>query len=303
MRRYTLLLGEGKRYPKVMERYKATVVGPRRELMRSVLRRGVATGELRADLDVEIALFMLTGAIMAPGPGPRDVHPGVRRAARGRGPAGPGPALSAHGLGWTAMKSQVSLIVQLRHDSEVDRNFRTESAAQRQQRPGRSGPRRAGGGRQPRAPGGRRGRAVGTVTGGADPAAGAGPGGDRGRRRHRPAAGDRGGGGGGTARGRAGRGAGRGSEREPARHLAGHDRRRAARADPAGCQYPAAGNDSGARTPRAIRSGRSGRGWEPQRRAGAAGYQIRARLGTTAARGRRGLPDPGAGGDTRITCG
>jgi len=67
MRRYTLLLGEGKKYPKVMERYKATVVQPRRELMRSVLRRGMASGELRPDLDVEVAMFMLTGAIMAPG--------------------------------------------------------------------------------------------------------------------------------------------------------------------------------------------------------------------------------------------
>lgn len=33
---------------------------PRREAMREVLRRGVRTGELRADLDVELALMMLT---------------------------------------------------------------------------------------------------------------------------------------------------------------------------------------------------------------------------------------------------
>jgi hypothetical protein len=30
-----------------------------------VLRRGVATGELRADTDIEAALFMLIGAIVA----------------------------------------------------------------------------------------------------------------------------------------------------------------------------------------------------------------------------------------------
>jgi AcrR family transcriptional regulator len=75
MRRYSLLLGEGKKYPKVMERYKATVVEPRRDLLRSVLRRGVANGELRPDLDVEVALFMLTGAIMAPGREPETFTP------------------------------------------------------------------------------------------------------------------------------------------------------------------------------------------------------------------------------------
>jgi hypothetical protein len=32
-----------------------------------VLRRGLATGELRADLDVEVAMLMLTGAVMARG--------------------------------------------------------------------------------------------------------------------------------------------------------------------------------------------------------------------------------------------
>lgn len=37
------------------------VIEPRRELMRSVLRRGIASGELRADLDVELTLLMLSG--------------------------------------------------------------------------------------------------------------------------------------------------------------------------------------------------------------------------------------------------
>jgi AcrR family transcriptional regulator len=67
MRRYTLLLGEGEKYPKVMERYKETVVEPRRDMIRSVLRRGIATGELRPDSDVEVAMFMLTGAVLARG--------------------------------------------------------------------------------------------------------------------------------------------------------------------------------------------------------------------------------------------
>jgi AcrR family transcriptional regulator len=40
------------------------VVEPRRDVMRRVLRRGVETGELRADLDVELTLLMLSGPSM-----------------------------------------------------------------------------------------------------------------------------------------------------------------------------------------------------------------------------------------------
>jgi AcrR family transcriptional regulator len=64
-RQFALLHGEGERYPRLMARYKAEVVEPRRELIRSVLRRGVATGELRQDTDIEIAMLTLTGAVMA----------------------------------------------------------------------------------------------------------------------------------------------------------------------------------------------------------------------------------------------
>jgi AcrR family transcriptional regulator len=64
-RRYALLLGEGEKYPRLMARYKETVVQPRRDAMRAVIRRGTETGELRPDTDVEIAMLTLTGAIMA----------------------------------------------------------------------------------------------------------------------------------------------------------------------------------------------------------------------------------------------
>ena len=64
-RRYALLLGEGQKYPRLMARYKETVVEPRHEALRSVIRRGIATGELRADTDVEIALLTLTGTVLA----------------------------------------------------------------------------------------------------------------------------------------------------------------------------------------------------------------------------------------------
>jgi AcrR family transcriptional regulator len=64
-RRYALLLGEGDKYPRLMARYKETVVQPRRDAMRAVIRRGIETGELRPETDVEIAMLQLTGAIMA----------------------------------------------------------------------------------------------------------------------------------------------------------------------------------------------------------------------------------------------
>ena len=64
-RRYALLLGEGEKYPRLMARYKQTVAEPRREALRAVLRRGIATGELRPGTDVEIAVLALTGIVLA----------------------------------------------------------------------------------------------------------------------------------------------------------------------------------------------------------------------------------------------
>jgi AcrR family transcriptional regulator len=64
---FALLHGEGQRYPRLMARYKELVVEPRRELVRSVLRRGVATGELRPDTDIEVAMLALMGTVLARG--------------------------------------------------------------------------------------------------------------------------------------------------------------------------------------------------------------------------------------------
>jgi AcrR family transcriptional regulator len=66
-REFALLMGEGQKYPRLLARYEETVVEPRREVFRQVLRRGAATGELRADIDVDAALFMLVGAVMIRG--------------------------------------------------------------------------------------------------------------------------------------------------------------------------------------------------------------------------------------------
>jgi AcrR family transcriptional regulator len=50
--------------PALMHRYQETVIEPRREHYRRVLRRGVASGELRPDLDVERATVMLTSTLL-----------------------------------------------------------------------------------------------------------------------------------------------------------------------------------------------------------------------------------------------
>ncbi|HEX4834293.1 MAG TPA: TetR/AcrR family transcriptional regulator C-terminal ligand-binding domain-containing protein [Trebonia sp.] len=66
-RQFAMLHGEGERYPRLLRRYKETVVEPRREMIRSVIRRGIASGELRPGTDVEVAMLALTGAVMARG--------------------------------------------------------------------------------------------------------------------------------------------------------------------------------------------------------------------------------------------
>lgn len=52
------------------------MVQPRRDVVSSVLRRGVATGELRENTDIEAATFLLNGAVLASmyGPGPTDAR-------------------------------------------------------------------------------------------------------------------------------------------------------------------------------------------------------------------------------------
>src|SRR5215469_10923091 len=60
-----LLQGEGVQYPRLKARYLDTVVRPRREAMRAVLRRGVATGELRENTDIDAAMYLLNGALVA----------------------------------------------------------------------------------------------------------------------------------------------------------------------------------------------------------------------------------------------
>jgi hypothetical protein len=74
-RLFALLQGEGVRYPRLMAKYIETVVQPQRDLVGSVLRRGVATGELRENTDIEAATFLLNGAVLASMYGPERTDP------------------------------------------------------------------------------------------------------------------------------------------------------------------------------------------------------------------------------------
>ncbi|GAA4640007.1 TetR/AcrR family transcriptional regulator [Actinoallomurus vinaceus] len=60
---YWSILSSAERYPELITRFNQEVIEPRREAIRQVLRRGIATGELRPDLDVELALWILTGTM------------------------------------------------------------------------------------------------------------------------------------------------------------------------------------------------------------------------------------------------
>jgi AcrR family transcriptional regulator len=51
-------------YPEVLEEYRARVVERRSQRLRDLLARGVASGELRPDLDMEMAVTILVGPIL-----------------------------------------------------------------------------------------------------------------------------------------------------------------------------------------------------------------------------------------------
>ena len=64
---FALLHGAEERYPRLVARYKEQIVEPRRDSVRAVLRRGIETGEIQPGTDVEVAMLLLTGAVMARG--------------------------------------------------------------------------------------------------------------------------------------------------------------------------------------------------------------------------------------------
>ncbi|MEZ0075808.1 TetR/AcrR family transcriptional regulator [Planotetraspora sp. GP83] len=52
------------RHPRLAERFRAIAIEPRRAALRGVLQRGIENGELRSDLDIEMAMAILSGTMM-----------------------------------------------------------------------------------------------------------------------------------------------------------------------------------------------------------------------------------------------
>ncbi|MEV5556505.1 TetR/AcrR family transcriptional regulator [Nonomuraea wenchangensis] len=59
-----IAMSEADRHPRLTERFVQRAVEPRRRALREVLERGVASGELRPDLDVTLAMAILSGTMM-----------------------------------------------------------------------------------------------------------------------------------------------------------------------------------------------------------------------------------------------
>ncbi|MFG6196613.1 TetR/AcrR family transcriptional regulator [Nonomuraea sp. JJY05] len=59
-----IAMSEADRYPQLMDRFVKRAIEPRRQAMRAVIERGIANGELRADLDVSMGMAVLSGTML-----------------------------------------------------------------------------------------------------------------------------------------------------------------------------------------------------------------------------------------------
>jgi len=62
---YAWMTAEADRSPEIRQQYKSLVVERRREFVRQVLREWQAKGELRSDVDIEVALLLVVGPVLA----------------------------------------------------------------------------------------------------------------------------------------------------------------------------------------------------------------------------------------------
>jgi len=61
---FASVMAAAQRHPELVRRYQQVAIEPRREQLRMILRHGMAAGELRPDLDVELALRMFAGPVV-----------------------------------------------------------------------------------------------------------------------------------------------------------------------------------------------------------------------------------------------
>jgi AcrR family transcriptional regulator len=64
-RLWPCMIGEAGRHPEIAAKYRNLVVEHHRELGREVVRRGIRTGELRSDVDVDVMLALFAGPMLA----------------------------------------------------------------------------------------------------------------------------------------------------------------------------------------------------------------------------------------------
>ncbi|MGH8890055.1 MAG: TetR/AcrR family transcriptional regulator [Acidothermaceae bacterium] len=62
---YAWMAAEADRSPEIRQQYKSLVVERRREFVRQVLHEWQARGELRSDVDIEVALLLTVGPVLA----------------------------------------------------------------------------------------------------------------------------------------------------------------------------------------------------------------------------------------------
>jgi AcrR family transcriptional regulator len=60
---YWSIMSGAERYPELMARFTREIVEPRRDMLRRILRHGIDSGALRADVDIEVTMWMITGAV------------------------------------------------------------------------------------------------------------------------------------------------------------------------------------------------------------------------------------------------
>jgi len=61
---FTSVMATATTNPELVHRYQQVAIEPRREQLRDILRHGMATGELRSDLDLELIVRMLASPIV-----------------------------------------------------------------------------------------------------------------------------------------------------------------------------------------------------------------------------------------------
>ncbi|MFF4417272.1 TetR/AcrR family transcriptional regulator [Streptosporangium sp. NPDC001559] len=59
-----IAMNETERHPRLVQRIHQATIAPRRAVLTALLQRGIATGELRADLDVPVSIASLIGTVV-----------------------------------------------------------------------------------------------------------------------------------------------------------------------------------------------------------------------------------------------